>query len=78
MVKRQTSDKEEPAAAPAPGTPALPPDAGLVQGGDRDVSERPQGDPEVPELGAHDDQRPGSTSPGDADVPDVPGAPHGS
>ena len=32
---------------------------GIVDGGEENVSDRPQGDPEIPELGAHDDERQG-------------------
>jgi hypothetical protein len=47
---------DDPATSEMPGAPSTPPEAGLVQGGERDVSDRPQGDPEVPELGATDKQ----------------------
>ena len=43
-----------PATSDRPGAPQRPETGGLVDGGERDVSDRPQGDPEVPELGAWD------------------------
>ena len=48
---------DEPENSQAPGAPSVPTDAGLVREGERDVSDRPQGDPEVPELGAWDKRR---------------------
>ena len=47
----------DPENSDAPGTPPRPDDGGLAHGGERDVSERPQADPEVPELGAWDKAR---------------------
>jgi hypothetical protein len=41
----------------APGAPSLPPEAGLVPEDTPDENERPQADPEVPELGSWDKQR---------------------
>ena len=46
-----------PDQAGAPGVPSPPAQRGLVDDAERDVSERPQADPEVPELGEWDKQR---------------------
>jgi hypothetical protein len=48
---------EQPETSDAPGAPKLPDDVGVARGGTRDVSDRPQADPEVPELGADDKAR---------------------
>ena len=51
--------RDEPADDPGPGAPPQPSRAGIVRDPAGDVSDRPQGDPEIPELGAHDDEREG-------------------
>ena len=49
--------EDEPENSEAPGAPNLPPHAGLVPDDTPDEKERPQADPEVPELGSWDEQR---------------------